>query len=236
MRLPPTSRAFVSPAALAVVALVALGQSAACGDETKPPSPAVYARNEAVRATAAATPPGAPPRPGASAAPPSPPRRLCAEAPAAAGRSVPAIKLDRFEPAGSPPLGDKLGGGGRWLWVNLWAGWCAPCKEEIPRLRAWEAKLAALGNPISLAFISLDDDERQAKKFLESQPAAGLRSSWWLPEGKARAGWLETLKVRDPPQLPLHFFFDPQGGLRCQVAGAVEEGDFEQVRALVSAR
>ncbi|HEU4535141.1 MAG TPA: TlpA disulfide reductase family protein, partial [Polyangiaceae bacterium] len=211
----------------------ALASLSACGDETKPPSPAVYARNEAVRATAPAATTAAP---KAAPAAPGPPRRLCAEAPAAAGKPLPALKPERFEPPGSPPLGDKLGGGGRWLWVNLWAAWCGPCKEEIPRLRTWEAKLAALGTPISLAFISLDDDERQAKKFLDAQPAAGLRSSWWLPEGKARAGWLEAFKVRDPPQLPMHFFFDPQGGLRCQVAGAVEDSDFEQVRALVSSR
>ncbi len=231
MPMPPRAPAPFAPA-LAGLALAGL---AACGDETKPP-PAVYARNEAVRASAGAAPTPAPkPRPSA-AAPPEPPRRLCADAPAAAGKSLPAGKLERLEAAGAPALGDRPAVGGRWLWVNLWAAWCGPCKEEIPRLRSWEAKLASLGTPVSLAFITLDDDERQARRFLEAQPAAGLRASFWLPEGKARAGWLETFKVRDPPQLPMHFFFDPQGALRCQVAGAVEDADFEQVRALVARR
>jgi thiol-disulfide isomerase/thioredoxin len=233
----PAPAASAEPAAsVASVALVALAALVvgACGDETKSPSPAVYARNEAVRGTAAPTPA---PKPRASAAAaPEPPRRLCADAPDAAGKGLPSIKLERLEAAGAPALADKPSAPGRWLWVNLWAAWCGPCKEEIPRLRAWEAKLTASGTPVSVAFITLDDDERQARRFLEAQPAAGLRASFWLPEGKARAGWLEAFKVRDPPQLPMHFFFDPQGGLRCQVAGAVEDGDFEQVRSLVARR
>ncbi|HEU4407674.1 MAG TPA: TlpA disulfide reductase family protein [Polyangiaceae bacterium] len=247
MRPPPPARALPGrtrpsagprrplPPARASVALAALAalSPGACGDETKPASPAVYARNEAVRASAGSNP--APPRPAAPAAP-APPRRLCEGAPAAAGKPLPPGKLDRLEAPGAPALGDRPAGGGRWLWVNLWAAWCGPCKEEIPRLRAWEAKLAALGTPVALSFITLDDDERQARRFLEAQPATGLRASFWLPDGRARVGWLETFKVRDPPQLPMHFFFDPQGALRCQVDGAVEDADFEQVRALVARR
>lgn len=222
----------LAPAAL--LSLAALATFAACGDETKPPAPAAYGRSEAVRAPAGANPPQQPPRAPATA--PQPPRRFCENAPASVGKGLPPGKLDRLEAAGAPALGDRPSGGGRWLWVNLWAAWCGPCKEEIPRLRAWEAKLASLGTPVAISFISLDDDERQARRFLEAQPATGLRTSFWLPEGKARSGWLDAFKVKDPPQLPMHFFFDPQGALRCQVEGAVEEGDFDQVRALVAKR
>jgi thiol-disulfide isomerase/thioredoxin len=229
-----TARAAPGRTARAAAVALTCALAAACGDEKKQPAPPIYGRNEAVRATGPTATP-APPK-AASAAPAAAPRRLCADASETAGKALSAMKLDRLEAAGAAPLGEKPAGGGRWLWVNLWAAWCGPCKEEIPRLRTWEAKLASLGTPVALAFVSLDDDERQARRFLESQPAGGLRASWWLPEGARRAAWLEALKVSDPPQLPMHFFFDPRGALRCQVAGAVDEGDFEQVRALVAGR
>ncbi|QQR91773.1 MAG: hypothetical protein IPJ88_08740 [Myxococcales bacterium] len=28
-----------------------------------------------------------------------------------------------------------------WRWINVWATWCKPCIEEMPRLAAWKARL-----------------------------------------------------------------------------------------------
>src|SRR5262245_36951495 len=28
-----------------------------------------------------------------------------------------------------------------WRWVNVWATWCKPCVEEMPRLAKWREKL-----------------------------------------------------------------------------------------------
>ena len=141
-----------------------------------------------------------------------------------------------MEAPGAAPLADRIPTGGRWTWVNLWAAWCKPCKEEIPLLKTWEGQLAQAGAPIHLAFLSLDDDERQARRFLESQPANGLRASWWLQEGKGRTAWLEALRLKSEPQLPVHILLDPQGAVRCVIEGAIEAGDYEAVRALVSRR
>ena len=80
------------------------------------------------------------------------------------------------------------------------------------------------------------DDERQARRFLEAQPASGLRASWWLEEGKGRLAWLEALNLRSEPQLPVHLLFDPQGALRCVIEGAIEPGDLPSVRAVVARR
>ena len=118
--------------------------------------------------------------------------------------------------------------------MNLWAAWCGPCKEEIPRLKAWEQKLAAQGTPINLAFVSLDDDDRQAKKFLDAQPASGLKSSYWLEEGKSRSSWMSDLKLKTDPQLPIQVLFDPQGQMRCVIEGAVDDGDFTRVQEIVT--
>src|SRR5436190_16752286 len=43
-----------------------------------------------------------------------------------------------------------------WRWINVWATWCKPCVEEIPRLVRWKSKLAAAGRTVDLAFVSVD--------------------------------------------------------------------------------
>ncbi|RYE85701.1 MAG: redoxin domain-containing protein, partial [Myxococcales bacterium] len=183
-----------------------------CDDDKKKPLPPPPSgkRNDAVAATAttATTPTGAPSVAVPKTATPRAP--LCASAPLAAGRSLPAGSLPHLEAPGTAALGDRLPSGGRWTWLNLWAAWCKPCKEEIPLLRSWEAKLAQAGTPIHLAFLSLDDDERQARKFLADQPATGLKASWWLQEGKGRTAWLEGVRLKDSPQLPVHVLVDPR--------------------------
>jgi thiol-disulfide isomerase/thioredoxin len=120
-----------------------------------------------------------------------------------------------------------------WTWINFWAAWCGPCKEEIPRLRAWEAKLNAGAARVQIAFVSLDDDVRQIQEFLGAQPTGGVKSTFWLPEGATRAGWLASLKVKSQ-ELPKHALVDGSGKVRCFIDGAVEDGDYAEVAALLS--
>ena len=208
---------------------------AGCKDDAPKPDTTGTSRSEVVKATG--TQQTAAPSTPAKHAPPPPsaPRKLCDKEPAAAGTKLPTAKLEHLEAAGSPALGDRIPTGGRWTWVNFWAAWCGPCKEEIPRLKQFEQKLAQGGTPITLAFVSLDDDQRQAQKFLDSQPNAGLRSTWWLPEGK-RGAWTSDLKMKSDPSLPVQLLFDPSGALRCIIDGAVEDGDLPQIQAIVSRR
>ncbi len=194
-------------------------------------------RSEVVQARTTAAPPASSPAATPSPRPAAPRPPVCSTAPAAAGRSLPAGALPHLEAPGTAPLPGRIPtGGGQWTWVNLWAAWCKPCKEEIPLLRSWEAQLAQAGTPFRLAFVSLDDDERQARKFLEEQPPGGLRASWWLEEGKGRVAWLEAFQFQGDPRLPLHFLFDPKGTLRCVIDGAVEPVDLPVVRALLVRR
>ena len=123
---------------------------------------------------------------------------------------------------------------GSWTWINFWAAWCGPCKEEMPRLLAWQDKLAKAGSPVRFVFVSLDDDERQLEQFLEHQPQDGMRSSLWLPDGPARAGWLGSLRMKSAPELPEQALVDPTGHVRCFVEGAVDDGDYAEIAGIVS--
>jgi thiol-disulfide isomerase/thioredoxin len=146
---------------------------------------------------------------------------------------LPKVAASHAEAPGAPALHGKLSTPhGQWTWISFWASWCGPCKEEIPRLLGWRDRLASANSPISLVFVSLDDDERQLDKFLAEQPAAGLRSTLWLPEGHARTDWMKSLRMTDSG-LPEHALVDPEGRVRCFIEGAVEDADYAEIAALV---
>jgi thiol-disulfide isomerase/thioredoxin len=119
---------------------------------------------------------------------------------------------------------------GRWTWVNFWAAWCVPCKQELPLLFRWQKSLE---HEVRFRFISLDDDERQLRDFLARESAASLTSTYWLPDGGVRQSWLEALKLTAEPELPLQLLIDPNGMLRCRVQGAVDPADLVALERIV---
>jgi thiol-disulfide isomerase/thioredoxin len=165
---------------------------------------------------------------------PKKPRSLCSGKLEEAGRSFPKKHLSRAAAKNAAALPEALTvGSGKWTWLNFWAAWCAPCKEEIPRLLGFEKKLSAAGAPFRLAFISLDDDERQLGDFLDSQPDAGLHASYWLKEGSEREDWLKAAGQSPDAPLPFHLLVDPKGKIRCAISGAIEDGDYAEISAIV---
>jgi len=225
----------MSPRAAAglVGALAAsLGSLSAC-DEPRPdlaPPPPMTGRANAVTARATAT---AAPPPTASVKPAGPARQLCAgqqPRPGPKGN----LKTAAAPDAAAPPASMALGVG-KWTWINLWAAWCGPCKEEMPRLLGWQRKLSGAGVMMDLSFVSMDDDERQMRRFLESQPPDGVRATYWLPEGE-RSGWLGSVGLKDSTQLPVQVLVAPSGQVACVIEGAVEDRDYPAIAAFVGAK
>ena len=212
-----------------LLAALALGCDSPKGD--LPPPPTSGGRSNAVTSDAAAetTKPTA-----TASAPVGPPRQLCTTReqrppPKGAIRTAAA-------PGTAPPEAVIPFGAGKWIWINLWAAWCAPCKEEMPRILAWRDKLRQRGVLLDVAFVSLDDDERQMARFLETQPPTGVRSTYWLPEGAVRTSWLTGLGVKDPPELPVQALVAPSGQIACMIQGAVEDRDYPAIAAFVGAK
>lgn len=220
---------------LSAVAVSLLGALALLGcDENKgdlPPPPPVTGRSNAVTAkeTATVKPTAAPP----AATAPKPPRQVCVDQ-KERGAPKGALKTAAADGATAPPTPLPTGVG-KWVWVNLWAAWCGPCKEEMPRLVSWQDKLRASGVLIDLAFVSMDDDARQMQRFLEAQPPGGVRATYWLPEGE-RAGWLGSIGLKESAQLPVQILVAPSGQVACVIEGAVEDRDYPAVAAFVSAK
>ncbi|HSC86698.1 MAG TPA: TlpA disulfide reductase family protein [Polyangiaceae bacterium] len=166
----------------------------------------------------AATAPGASPSGSAKPARHGP---LCA--------SKPGGKLPDRKVGGRGARGVSFAGGkpaaGQATWVNLWAAWCEPCKKELPLLHDFQRRAKADGVPFQLAFFSLDDDERQLQRFLDS-PNAGLDHSFWLREGDERENWLADARLTAEPRLPVHLLVGADGEIFCRVDGSIEAEDY----------
>lgn len=204
-----------------LIFLLAIG----CEEKKGAPTPG---RSESVvgsSAPASASAPAASSVPAAMA-----PRKLCTDATGRAFPKQPTVKVIDSTGAITSAQIDMRG---NFTWVNFWAAWCGPCKEEIPRLRAWKTKLSAQGVKFELALVSLDDDERQLSGELATQTDPAARKSLWLPDGPLRAAVLGPLKMKSAAALPMHALVDPDGKIRCFVDGAVEDRDFDEVARLV---
>jgi thiol-disulfide isomerase/thioredoxin len=219
--------------------LLALALASACRDNEQAPTSAPRERSQAVQAAAPEAAPGAriaaapAASPVAAAPAPSKPRRgLCPHS-SRDGKPLPKKRISQVVLGDGKPLVEGLSrGSGAYTWVNFWAAWCAPCKEEIPRLVGWERELAKAGKPFHLAFVSIDDDERQLRQFLEA--SSELRATYWLREGKERDEWMKAAGLDADPELPIHLLVDPQGRIACKVQGAVEDADLPELRRLVA--
>jgi thiol-disulfide isomerase/thioredoxin len=237
-RLPALSQLRRGGAAVLGLLLGGCDSSADAPAKSRVQSVLVQAEPEAAGAAGAAAPAAAPSTvtPVAEPVPAKPRPPLCdgqlkQKPQAFKPKALPTqLGVEGAEPLPADPLAAARG---HWTWINFWAAWCVPCREELPLLFSWQQKL---GNKLVFSFVSMDDDERQLREFLEKQPPAGLRRTQWLPDGGVRKAWLEALGLDAEPELPLQLLLDPKGRVRCRVGGAVEAKDLQVLEGIVAAK
>jgi len=131
------------------------------------------------------------------------------------------------------PKGQKVRSGALlsakpWTWVNVWAAWCKPCKAEMPEIAAWASKVREGGGLLRVLFLSVDDDERQLRKFLAGEGAAIPGDYLWVQEDSERAAFYGNIGVANPPTLPVQALLDPQGRLRCVRVGSITAKELDE--------
>src|SRR5882724_5728246 len=94
---------------------------------------------------------------------------------------------------------------GRALLLNVWASWCAPCKQELPMLDDAAERLRAKG--VAIVAVSVDESAEDAEDFLRSRP------SWALVFGHDPGG--RDLRRRlEVTKMPTSFVIDREGVIR----------------------
>ena len=111
---------------------------------------------------------------------------------------------------------------GKWIVVNFWATWCAPCLQEMPELSALHAMRSNV-EVIGLAYEDIELDEMQA--FLKEHPVAypvAIIDTFSPPKDFAT-----------PRGLPMTYLIAPDGKVARQFLGPVNAREIEQ--AIVAA-
>ena len=143
-----------------------------------------------------------------------------------AGDTGPLLKL--------PPLveGAIAPSSTTWRWINVWATWCKPCVEEMPRLVRWRDKLGTSGKPVDLAFISVDEDPADLASHRTDHP--DTPPSPRLAEPAKQTEFYTSVGLDAAAPVPIHIFVRPSGHVACARAGSVRDRDLPAIEKLLA--
>lgn len=130
--------------------------------------------------------------------------------------TIPATDVPMAPPKGEP------------RWVNVWATWCKPCLEEMPRLGSFQKRLAGDGTSAELAFVSADEDAEALSAHLSAHPE--LPKTARLADQATLKPWFAALGLDDGAGLPVHIFTDAADNVRCVRAGGVNDDHYPFVK------
>jgi len=122
---------------------------------------------------------------------------------------------------------------GKPVWVNFWATWCEPCRDEYPLVNALAKKYAPQG--LVVVGVSLDDDGEMTlvRRFLaRNQP---IFPNYRRRPGKDQA-FINGVNSKWTGAIPASFFYAPDGRLLKSLVGEHTREEFEAIlRELLAA-
>jgi len=136
---------------------------------------------------------------------------VAAAAPPRAGQPAPEFKVRTLD---NKPLAlDKFHG--KPVYLDFFASWCAPCREETPEI----IKLSRQYQKRGLVVIGLDDNE-------SSDRASGFRDQFKVPFPVAIADQ-KLLDSYGVIALPVHVFIDRNGQIKLYRLGEMSNDQIE---------
>jgi thiol-disulfide isomerase/thioredoxin len=134
-----------------------------------------------------------------------------------------APRLDPVDEAGFPKL--MAAQRGKVVLVDFWATWCAPCREELPKLATLEAKLRARG--FVLITVSVDEPEQDgaAYAFLIK---SGVRLPAWRRQADSDRNFINFIDPNWSGALPALFLYDRTGAKAQSFIGEIGTDEVAQ--------
>lgn len=126
---------------------------------------------------------------------------------AVVGRPAPALSGSDLE-GRSQDLADRRG---QVVLVNVWASWCAPCRDEYPVLRDAADGLGPRG--LAVLGINTQDSDEDARRFLDELGGEAYPSIT-DPDGRIAVEW-------GTAGVPESFVIDRDGTVRVRLVGEV---------------
>jgi len=125
---------------------------------------------------------------------------------------------------------------GTWRWINVWATWCKPCVEEMPRLQKWQSDLQRDGHKVQLVFVSIDESDDEVTAFRAKHKELTLTQAPRVAESKGLGDWYKSLGLDEGAPVPIHIWVDPDGFVRCARAGGVRDNDYASIEHVLNAK
>jgi len=121
---------------------------------------------------------------------------------------------------GQPVVASRLQG--KWLVINYWAIWCAPCRREIPELNQLAQQLAGDTEVFAVNF-----DGKQGQVLAEEAAELGIAFTVLAQDPAAR------FNLPRSAALPVTYLIDPAGKLQKTLLGEqTATGIREQLKSL----
>lgn len=145
----------------------------------------------------------------------------------AGGAEAPAFVMPDLAEGETPPAAPS-----GWRWLNLWATWCKPCIEEIPRMQEWLPRLRAAGADVALNLVSVDAEAADVEAYEKDHPEVkgGVR----IVTPDLIGPWLANFGIDNFASIPVHVFADASGKVRCVRLAGVKDSDYAAVEALLT--
>ena len=145
----------------------------------------------------------------------------------------PPLAIPRVEPATSGRVLEAVRASGAPVTlVNVWATWCAPCREEFPDLVRFERDWRGRGVRVILVSADFEDQLPEVRAFLARH---GVTAASWIKSGDDMQ-FINGLDPKWSGALPATFVYDRRGTLRRFWEGMADYSRFESEAREVLAR
>lgn len=137
----------------------------------------------------------------------------------AKGQPAPKFK-DYVNYNGGTTSMDDLLGKGKYLYIDVWATWCAFCKREIPLLKRLEQEYH--GKNIEFVSINVDDkgNDEKWKETIQDREMTGIQLM--AGDSHLKLEWAQNFLIKG---LPRFILVDPDGNIVSPNAPAPSEGE-----------